>query len=112
MWRDEAYILDMLIAARKVLEYTDGVAQDDFEKNAILQDAVMRQLEVLGEAARCVSDEAKAEHPQVPWRDLVSLRNRLIHEYFRIKVDRVWDAATKEMPAIIALIEPLIPPGR
>jgi len=48
----------------------------------------------------------------VPWKDLVSLRNRLIHEYFRIKVDRVWDAVTKEIPAIITLIEPLVPPGR
>jgi len=112
MWRDDAYMLDMLIAARKVCTYTEGVSREEFEKNAMIQDAVMRQLEVLGEAARHVSDEAKAEHPEVPWKDLVSLRNRLIHEYFRIKVDRVWDAVANEIPALITLIEPLVPPGR
>ncbi len=112
MWRDDAYILDMLIAARKVRTYVEDVDHEEFERNSIVQDAVMRQIEVLGEAARCVSDSEKSCHAEIPWRELVNVRNRLIHQYFRVDVDKLWDMITDDLPAIISQLERIVPPGK
>jgi uncharacterized protein with HEPN domain len=79
MWRDDAYFLDILIAARKVLRYTAGVSWEDFTGDNVLQDAVMRNLQIIGEAARKVSDESRAAHPGIPWTDIIGMRNRLVH---------------------------------
>ncbi len=110
MWRDDAYVLDMLLAARKVLEFTEGVDWVRFQRDELVQNAVMRQIQIIGEAARMVSPEYQREHPEVPWRDIVGMRNRLVHEYFRILPSRVWDVVEKHIPALIRLLEPLVPP--
>ena len=110
MWRDEAYLLDILNAARKVLQYTTGVAEEDFLRNELLQDATLRQLEILGEAARKVSQETKDGHSEIPWPEMIGLRNRLIHEYSRINLQRVWDTIQNDLPRLITLVIPLVPP--
>ena len=110
MWRDDADVLDMLLAARKVLEFTKGVDWARFKRDELVQNAVMRQIQIIGEAARMVSPEYQNEHPEVPWRDMVGMRNRLVHEYFRILPDRVWDVVEKHIPALVRLLEPLVPP--
>lgn len=109
MWRDEAYLLDILIAARKVLKYTEGVDAEGFGDNEVLQNAVMRQVQIIGEAARALSPEIKGEHPEVPWQGMIGLRNRLVHHYFRIDVPLVWEVVEKDIPSLIALIEPIVP---
>lgn len=108
MWRDDAYLLDMLTAARKVLQYTEGISRQQFDSNEILQNAVMRQLEIIGEAARCISAEAKKEHQQIPWQGMIGLRNRLIHEYFRIRIDRVWETIECDIPELVEMLEPIV----
>lgn len=110
MWRDDAYVLDVLLAARKVLTFTNGVDWIRFQRDELVQNAVMRQIQIIGEAARGVSPEYKALHPEVPWRDIVGMRNRPVHEYFRILPDRVWDVVEKHVPALVRLLEPLVPP--
>lgn len=89
MWRDDAYLLDILIAARKILKYTEGVDAQGFETSDVTQDAVMRQVQVIGEAARALSSDCRAEHPEIPWQAMVGLRNKLVHHYFRINVPLV-----------------------
>jgi uncharacterized protein with HEPN domain len=66
MWRDEAYVLDMLLAARKALQFISGIRWEQFCRDELVQNAVMRQIQVIGEAARCVSPEYREDHPQVP----------------------------------------------
>lgn len=110
MWRDDAYVLDMLLAARKVLQFTQGITWERFVHDEIIQNAVMRQIQVIGEAARCVSPEYQMSRPQVPWRDIVAMRNRLVHEYFRILPRRVWEVVEKDMPELIRVLESLVPP--
>jgi len=110
MWRDDAYLLDMLLAARKVQEFTQRVSRKQFENDELIQNAVMRQIQIIGEAARKVSLEYQKEHPDIPWQEIVGMRNRLIHEYFRIIPERVWDVVEKDIPELIRLIEPLVPP--
>jgi uncharacterized protein with HEPN domain len=110
MWRDDARLLDMLLAAKELSKYTEGVTLEEFDRNRLLQHAVIRLIGIVGEAARNISAEFKTAHPEIPWSGIVSMRNRLVHEYFRVASDKVWEVVKKEMPELIALIGPLVPP--
>jgi uncharacterized protein with HEPN domain len=109
MWRDEAYLLDILLAARRALRFNVKATWEDFERDELRQHATARTLEIIGEAARKISPEFKAAHPEIPWADMIGLRHRLIHEYFRIDLRRVWDTVQNDLPKLIALVEPLVP---
>jgi len=112
MWRDDAYLLDMLLAARKVLEFVEDISADMFLSDELVQNAVMRQIQIIGEAAAKVSDEFQAAHANIPWREIVGMRNRLVHEYFHIIPERIWGVVESDIPDLIRLIEPLVPPDR
>jgi len=112
MWRDDAYLLDMLVAAREVTHFTEGVSFEDFNGNRLLQHAVMHLIQIIGEAARSISAECKAAHPEIPWPAIVGVRHRLVHEYFRVAPDKVWEVAKKDIPDLMSLIEPLVPPDQ
>jgi uncharacterized protein with HEPN domain len=110
MGRDEAYLLDILIAARKALDFLEGMSWEDFVKSELHQSAAMRPLEVIGEAARRVSRETRDAYPKIPWEQMIGMRNRLIHEYFRVNLVTVWETVQNDLPSLIERVEPLIPP--
>ena len=109
MRRDETYLLDILIAANKALKFVDGIERSEFEDNEIIQNAVMRPLEIIGEASARISKGFRKAHSEIPWREMVGLRNRLIHEYFRVDFSAVWDTIHKDLPKLIEIIGPLVP---
>jgi len=110
MWRDDACLLDMLLAAREARQFAEGVTLERFNSDRMLQHAIMRLVQIIGEAARKISPEFKQAHPEIPWPEIVGMRHRLVHEYFRIIPDKVWDVVEKDLPMLIPLIEPLVPP--
>jgi len=110
MWRDDAYLLDMLLAGRKALKFIAGATAETFRADEILQNAAMRQIQIIGEAARMVSAEFKQSHPEVPWTEIVGMRNRLVHEYFDIIPERVWEVLERHLPLLLTRLEPLVPP--
>jgi uncharacterized protein with HEPN domain len=110
MQRDEAYLLDILIAARKALQFLEGMTRQAFAQSELHQNAVIRPLEIIGEAARQVSRKTRDAHPEIPWEQMIGMRNRLIHEYFRVNLATVWETVQSDLPSLIALIEPLVPP--
>ncbi|MEW6355534.1 MAG: DUF86 domain-containing protein [Planctomycetota bacterium] len=110
MWRDDAYLLDILIAARRALEFSRGLTWEQFDQSHLHQAAIVRTLEIIGEAAGRLSKEIKAAHPEIPWDGMIGMRNRLIHEYFRVDLAKVWDVVQNEVPVLIRLISPLVPP--
>lgn len=110
MWRDDAYLLDMFIAARKAKEFSTGLTWEEFDRSSLHQHAIMKVIENVGEAARKISDETKAAHPEIPWSDIIGMRNRLIHDYFRIDLEKLWDTVQQDIPKLIPLLEPLIKP--
>ena len=110
MWRDDAYLLDMLLAARKICDFTQGVSRERFQQDELMQHAIMRLIQIIGEAARKVSQELRQAHPEIPWRQVIGMRHRLVHEYFHIIPDKVWEVVERDIPALIPLIEPLVPP--
>lgn len=110
MKRDDAYLLDIVIAARKAIRFLEGMSWAEFSKSELHQTAVIRPLEIIGQAAGRVSEETQQSHPGIPWQQMIGMRNRLIHEYFRIDLEAVWDTVHTDLPALIAHIEPMIPP--
>ena len=87
--RDAAYLWDMLDAARIIEEFTTDVRFDQYVGDRKLQLAVERALEIIGEAARRVSENFKSDHPEIPWHGIIAQRNVLAHEYGEIKQDRI-----------------------
>ncbi len=110
MRRDDAYLLDIVIAARKALKFTEGISRDEFLQNELVQNAVLHPLEIVGEAANLVSDDFTTAHPEIPWQKMIGMRNRLIHEYFRVDYGVVWETIRDDLPGLIKTIEKLIPP--
>ncbi len=76
----------------------------------MLQDAIIRPLEIIGEAAGQVSEEYCELHMEIPWHKMIGMRNRLIHEYFRVNYGAVWDTVKNDLPELIQLLEKLVPP--
>jgi len=109
MQPDDAYLLDMLHEARTALEFVGGRTYEEFERDAQCRYAVIRAIEVLGEAAAQVSDEFRQAHPDIEWRKIVGMRNRLIHGYGDIVLSIVWEVLQTDIPELIKLLEPLVP---
>jgi uncharacterized protein with HEPN domain len=83
---DCVYLHNIIDAFLQIEHYTDGVTHEEFLSNRLLQDGVIRQLEVMREAARNLSEDLRNEYPIIPWRQMISLRNRMIHAYFNAKL--------------------------
>ncbi len=98
-WR--FYVDDMIAFAEKVLAYTAGLDQNAFVANALVYDATLRNLELIGEAAAHVPDDVRQAHPQVPWRMIIATRNRLIHAYLGIDNDTLWSIVETDVPALL-----------
>lgn len=107
--RDNACLHDMMLAARQVNRYMDGVSRDRFDDEPMLQDAVVRQLTVFGEAAGGVSEERRALITDIPWHRVVGLRTRIVHDYRHVRLDIVWDVASHHIPELLARLEQLAP---
>ena len=110
MWRDLAWILDMLQASQKALEYARGLSEVEFRRSGLHQDAIVRQLTIVREAAKRVSAEFRISHPEVPWRQVAGFRDVVVHDYFRVDLQEVWRIVQENLPALVAILEPLVPP--
>ncbi|HET8995361.1 MAG TPA: DUF86 domain-containing protein [Acetobacteraceae bacterium] len=112
MSRDEALLLDMFLAASEAIQFVAGLDQLQFAGSRLHQAAVIRSLEVIGEAASRVSTPLREAHSEIPWREMIGMRNRLIHAYARVSVDVVWNVARHRLPELVAALQPLVPaPG-
>jgi uncharacterized protein with HEPN domain len=105
---DRVRILHMVEAAETVAQFMAGRSRDDLDEDRKLLFAVVRAIEILGEAASKISPETRAAVPQVPWGAIVSMRNRLIHGYFDVDTAVVWKTATQEMPPLVPLLQSLV----
>ena len=108
--RDAGYLWDMLQAAHRLQEFTVGVFFEAYLESVLLQSAVERQLEILGEAARRISEAFRQEHPEIPWSSVIGQRNVIAHQYDDVNLEQLWSVVTLDIPILIAQLEPLIPP--
>ncbi len=111
---DLKHLWEMLDAAKRAREYTQGVTQQAYSSEVMRKDAVVRVIEIVGEAARRVSKEGKVEIPSVQWSAIIATRHIMAHEYDDVDYEQVWRIATIHIPALIAQLEPVLnahPPG-
>jgi uncharacterized protein with HEPN domain len=97
---DSVYLRHILDAIEQIESYLDGISVDQFQKTKLIQDGVLRQLEIMGEASRNLSDDIRQDHPEVPWRQIVGLRNRVIHAYFSVNTEIIWEITQDDLPSI------------
>ena len=107
---DEARLRHMLDAAREALIFVAGKRRADLDSSRQLTLALVKCIEIIGEAAAKVTEATRQRHPSIPWPAIVGMRNRLIHGYWEIDLDRVWDTVTKNLPDLVPLLEKSVPP--
>lgn len=95
----------MLDAAREAVSFAEGKVRKDLESDRMLLLSLVKSIEIIGEAAAKLRPEYRGKHPDVPWQDIIGMRNRLIHAYFDINLDTVWDTVTNELPPLIEDLE-------
>ena len=106
--RDRVWLQHMLDHAREATSMVAGRAEADLRADRMLELALVRLVEVVGEAATRISPNTPGSHPEIPWRVLVGMRNRLIHGYDRISHDVLWDTVTKDLPTLVAQLEQIV----
>ncbi len=94
------YLKHILDAIRRIEGYKRGMKRQDFMGNHLVQDGTIRQLEVIGEAAKRLTNEFIEGHPSVPWRDMAGMRDKLIHGYFGVDLDAVWETVERDIPRL------------
>ena len=109
MSRDLVYAWDMLVAARKVTKFVSGISEDEFLDDELVQSAVLHQFTILGEVSKRLSETFRQMHSQVEWAKIAGLRNRIVHEYDEVSLDKVWESVTKEIPRLVADLEAIVP---
>jgi uncharacterized protein with HEPN domain len=105
MQKDNAYLEDILEAAKAVRRFIAGISLDDFKANEEKYEAVNRKFEIIGEAARRLSPEARKVFPEIPWKLVTAMRNILIHDYDDVDLDVVWNTAQRDLLPLIARLE-------
>lgn len=102
------YLEDILTAINRISEYLDGYNFNDFKKEYKTVDAVIRNFEVIGEAAKNLPKDIKEKYPEVPWAEMYLLRNKVSHEYFGIDYEIIWDVAINHLPENRSQIENIL----
>ena len=97
---DSIYLSHILESIERIEEYTKGMEKTDFSFSNLVQDGTIRQIEIIGEATKNLSKDLREKYPQIPWRDIAGMRDRLIHHYFGINLEDVWHTVKVDIPAL------------
>ena len=109
MSRDESlYLADIQESCEKVLRFTKGMTYKDFIHDDLHFDAVLRNLEIIGEAVKNVSEETRQKYPNVKWRKIAGFRDIVAHEYFGVNDETVWDVVENEIPALLTIVKVML----
>lgn len=109
MNRDDAYLLDILNAIRRIQSFALGLTKDDFHNNEEKQSAILYQIIIIGEAAKRLSPETRTATPHIPWKEIAGMRDILAHQYDRVNINTLWDVVQRDIVELETLIAPLLP---
>jgi uncharacterized protein with HEPN domain len=99
------YIQDIIDSLDKLVKFVEGMSYDEFEQDDKTVFAVVRALEIIGEAVKNIPDEVRGRYPEIPWKDMAGMRDKLIHSYFGLRLERVWETVQEEIPPLKPLFE-------
>jgi uncharacterized protein with HEPN domain len=105
---DITRINHIIDASVRAIDITKGRKRSDLDQDDIIGLALVRLLEIVGEASWGVSEQLRSKHPEIPWRYMTGMRNRLIHGYFEVNLDIVWDTVTTQLPPLIPQLQKLL----
>ncbi|MFB6276395.1 MAG: DUF86 domain-containing protein [Halothece sp.] len=99
------YLHHIQQASHRIASYTTGMTEQTFWEDSKTQDAVIRNLEIIGEATKNLTNEVRERYPEIPWKSMAALRDRLIHNYFGVNLDIVWQIVVQELPKVSSQLE-------
>lgn len=105
---DRVYIEHMIGTARKAIGFVEGVSREDFDNNELLRLSLTHLLQVIGEAARRVSPDFRANYSAIPWKAIVGMRSKVVHDYLDVDEDVVWDTVKSDLPSLILELEKVL----
>lgn len=101
---DRVYLEHILEAIGKIENFTIEISRFDFDRNVMIQDAVIRNIEIIGEATKKITKQFTQSHPEIPWQDMAGMRDKLIHDYLDVDIDVVWKTIEVDLPLLKELI--------
>lgn len=107
---DNAYLIDIVEHARLIRDEMARLTRADYDADVLKRMGLVHLLQIIGEASRQVSEETRLRFPGVPWRQIVGMRHRIVHEYLRTDFDLVWDTASESIPELLIALEPNVGP--
>jgi uncharacterized protein with HEPN domain len=107
---DLLYLGQMLDMARKAATKVQDIGREEYDADENLRLALAHLVQTIGEAARRVSTETSLEYPDIPWREIIGMRHKIVHDYMQVDEDIVWEVATQDLPPLIATLEKIVPP--
>ena len=105
---DSVYLHHIVDAIERIDDYITGLSSEEFTKDEKTKDAVVRNLEIIGEAAKKITEKTKSSNPEIPWKNMASMRDRLIHAYFGVDYNIVWQVAKEELPPLREKLKSLL----
>jgi uncharacterized protein with HEPN domain len=109
MDRDPALIVDIVLMCRRLRTFVAGRSREDLDRDELLQYAALHAIALIGEAATRLSPNFLQAHPEIPWRDIIGTRHRIIHGYDQVELNVVWAIATEKVELLLGQLEPLMP---
>ncbi len=105
---DKEFIIDMFLSCQKILEYTSGITFEDFERDTKTIDAVVRNIEILGEAVKNITKQTKEKYPEIEWSAIARMRDKVIHFYFGVDITVVWKTVKLDIPSLLEKLRNII----
>ncbi len=105
---DAATLSDLVVACSRVIDYVHGAGRSDLDRDNLLLSACCYQIAVIGEAVKRISQTTRSKHPEVPWKDIAGMRDRLIHGYDSVDIDQLWKTATEDVPALLGQVRAIL----
>ncbi|MFO7845066.1 MAG: DUF86 domain-containing protein [Balneolaceae bacterium] len=106
--KSDVYLQDILESIGHIQRFLEGISEEEFYKNVEKQGAILRRLEIIGEAVKHLSDEIREDHPDIPWRQIAGMRDIIIHEYFGVTLEMIWIVATDDILDLKTKVEEII----